>query len=214
MAQELDDQLTQVFDAARVLRGAEEKFFTTGDDRARVEALGRALDAAWTHKDESEGIERLIRVGELLGVVGGPEGCRLLVKLLDHEDPAVRSSSGEALIELGHSRYAEVAKSFEKAIEDGKAINALTELPYLLAELGEPGGMKLCRTLLKHAEGDVVAAAIESLAAFGDVTAIKEIERFKNDKRKVTVEEELETGELTVGELAQEALDHLRSIRD
>lgn len=214
MANELDDQLTQVFDAARVLRQAEEKFFTTGNEQGRMESLARSLEVAWTHTDENESVERLIRIGDMLGTLGGPEGCRLLVRLLDHEDPGVRSSAGEGLIDLGHSRYAEVAKAFEKAIEDGKALNALTEMPYLLAELGEPGGMKLCKQLLKHGEGDVVAAAIEALAALGDVTAIKDIERFKSDKRKVTVEEELETGELTVGELAQEALDHLRSLRD
>ena len=116
-------------------------------------------------------------------------------------------------LDLGHSRYAEVARAFEKAIDEGKRTAALAEIPYLLAEIGEPGGVKLCTKLLKHAEPDVVGAAIEALASLGDANAIKDIEKLKNDKRPVPQEEELDSGEFTVGELAADAVEHLRSLR-
>jgi HEAT repeat protein len=124
-----------------------------------------------------------------------------------------RVSAGEALLDLGHSRYAEVARVFEKTIEEGKRTAALAEIPYLLAEIGEPGGVKLCTKLLKHAEPDVVGAAIEALASLGDTNAIKDIEKLRNDKRPVPQEEELDSGEFTVGELAADAIEHLRSLR-
>ncbi len=210
----IDAKLARIFEADKALRTAQQDFSSTGDERVRVDALSRAVDLAWAMEDDEEGTERLMRLGDLLTDVGGPTACKILVRLLDHEDPGVRASAGEGLIELGHARYAEVARAIEKVVDEGKAVTSLTEVPYILAELGEPGGVKLCIRLLKHAEGDVVAAAIEGLAALGDPSAAKEIEKLRNDKRRVTVEEELETGELTVGELASEAVDHLRTTHD
>lgn len=209
-----DAKLARIFETDRALRQAQQDFSSTGDERTRTEALSRALDAAWTLADQEEGVERLMRLGDLLTDVGGPLACTLLVKLLNHEEPGVRASAGEGLLELGHARYAEVARVMEKTVDEGTAVTALTEVPYILAELGEPGGVKICLRLLKHTEGDVVAAAIEALAALGDPSAVVHIEKLKNDKRSVTVEEELETGELTVGELAAEAADHLRSAHE
>jgi HEAT repeat protein len=213
MSADLDLKLTHIFDAARALRGATASFHETADERARVEALGRAVDLADALEDEDERGERLMRCGDLLGEIGGPAALTLLVRLLDDEDPGVRVSAGEALLDLGHSRYAEVARVFEKTIEEGKRTAALAEIPYLLAEIGEPGGVKLCTKLLKHGEPDVVGAAIEALASLGDTNAIKDIEKLRNDKRPVPQEEELDSGEFTVGELAADAIEHLRSLR-
>lgn len=213
MSTELDQKLDAVFIAARALRGAIAAFHESGDERGRVEALGRAVDRADGLQDEDERGEQLMRAGDLLGEIGGPVAVGHLVRLLDDEDPGVRVSAGEALLELGHARYAEVARVFEKAIDEGTRTAALAEIPYLLAEIGEPGGVKLCAKLLRHAEPDVVGAAIEALASLGDPSAIKDIEKLKNDKRPVPQEEELDSGEFTVGELAADAVEHLRSLR-
>lgn len=214
MTAELDRKLTSIFDADRAQRRATAAFFEVGDERARVDALGRAIEQAAALTDDEESAERLMRIGDLLGEVGGPAAIGHLIALLDHDEPGVRVSAGEALLELGHSRYAEVAREFEKAIDAGARATALSEIPYLLAEIGEPGGVKLCARLLRHADPDVVGAAIEALAALGDPSAIKDIEKLRNDKRAVPQEEELDTGEVTVGELAAEAIDHLRSLKD
>lgn len=214
MTAELDKKLSTLFDADRAQRRATAAFFESGDERALVAALGRAIEAALALDDEEESAERLMRVGDLLGEVGGPAAIVHLIGLLDHDEPGVRVSAGEALLELGHSRYAEVAREFEKAIDAGTKTAALSEIPYLLAEIGEPGGVKLCARLLRHADPDVVGAAIEALAALGDPSVIKDIEKLRNDKRAVPQEEELDTGEVTVGELAEEAIEHLRSLKD
>lgn len=213
MSADLDKKLDQVFSAARSLRTATESFSGAGDERARVAALGRAVEVADRLEDEDERGERMMRIGDLLGELGGPAALDVLLRLLDDEDPGVRVSAGEALLDLGHSRYAEVARAFEKAIDAGTRSLALAEVPYLLAEIGEPGGVKLCVKLLRHAEPDVVGAAIEALASLGDASAIKEIEKLIDDKRAVPQEEELDSGEFTVGELAADAVEHLRSLR-
>lgn len=214
MTQDLDARLDRIFKADREMRLAQQEFFGTGDDSARVDAIQRAIDGALKLTDPEDASERLMRLADLLADLGGAKACALLAQLLDHDEPGVRASAGEGLLELGQSRYAEVARCFEKLVDEGKATTALSEIPYILAELGEPGGIKLCVKLLKHSEGDIVGAAIEALASLGDPVAIKDIERLKNDRRRITVEEELETGELTVGELATEAVEHLRSLRD
>lgn len=213
MSNTLDEQLQKIFDADRALRHAQQDFVANGDEARRVEALSRAIEAAEKLDDAEESAHRLMRAGDLLGEVGDATSCKLLLRLLDHEEPGVRTAAGEALLDLGYSRYAEVARAIEKAIDDGKAVTALAEVPYILAEIGEPGGVKLCARLLKHGEADVVGAAIEALAAMGDASAIKDIERLRGDKRAITSEED-DAASLSVGDLAQEALDHLRSLKE
>jgi HEAT repeat protein len=205
--------LDKVFDADRALRRAQGEFFTTGEDDARLDAIEAAINQAWSDgADAEEGVSRLMRAGSLLGDIGGPRGCKLLLRLLDHDEPEVRMPAGESLQDLAYARYAEVARAIERVIDDGKAANALCEVPYILAEIGEPGGVKLCLRLLKHPSADVVAASIESLAAFGDPTVIKELEKLRTDRRRVADEEDPEAGEVMLGDLASEAIDHLRSL--
>ncbi|MBL8603282.1 MAG: HEAT repeat domain-containing protein [Myxococcales bacterium] len=210
MTTSADEQLQAIFKADRVLHEAIQTFALGGEASARVDAMGKAIEAALQHDDTDESELRLIRLAELLGDETGPQVVKLLLKVFNHEEPSVRAAAGESLLELGYARYAELARGIEKLIEDGKATTALSEVPYLLAEIGEPGGVKLCVRLLKHADGDVVGAAVEALAMLGDPVAIRDLEKLKNDKRAVHSEEELEAGEVTVGELVKEALEHLR----
>ncbi len=207
------DILKKVFDADRLLRRAQGEFFTTGEDDARLDAMEAAITESWSGGAEpEESTARLMRVGALLGDVGGTRACKMLLKLLDHEEPEVRLPAGESLQDLAYSRYAEVARAIEKLIDDGKAATALSEVPYILAEIGEPGGVKLCLRLLKHPSADVVASAIESLAALGDPTAVKDLEKLRNDRRRVAADDDPEAGEIMLGDLATEAIEHLRSL--
>jgi HEAT repeat protein len=207
------EALQHVFDAERTLRSAQHDFFIQGDDATRLAALTSSVDAAWGGApDPEESIVRLARVAALAGEIGGVGACTLLLRLLNHEEPEVRVPAGESLQELAYSRYAEVARVIEKCIDEGKAETALAEIPYILAEIGEPGGSKLCVKLLKHASGDVVASAVEALANLGDASAIKEIEKLVKDKRKVTLDDDPEAEEVAIGDLASEAIEHLRSL--
>jgi len=207
-----DELLRRIFDADHALRMAQAEFFTQGADEGRLDALEAALNAAWEDADPEESAARLMRVGMLLGELSGPRTCNLLLRLLDHEEPEVRLPAGESLQDLAYSRYAEVARAIEKCIDEGKATTALSEVPYILAEIGEPGGVKLCLRLLKHASADVVAAAIESLANLGDATTIKEIEKLRSDRRTVALDDDPEADEVALGDLAAEAIDHLRAL--
>lgn len=204
--------LNEIFDADRALRAAQAEFFRTGDENARLDVIERAIDKAWSDGDADESASRLMRLGNLLGELGGPRTCKLLLRLLDHDEPEVRLPAGESLADLAYSRYAEVARAIEKLIDEGKAVTALSEVPYILAEIGEPGGVKLCVRLLKHASPDVVASAVESLAQLGDSSVIKELEKLRADRRPVSMDDDPEGEEVALGDLVSEAIDHLRSL--
>ena len=204
--------LHRVFEADLALREAQAEFFTTGTDEQRLEALEVAIDAAWDDPNPEESTARLMRAAALLGELSGPRACQLLLRLLDHEEPEVRLPAGEALQDLAYARYAEVARAIEKLIDAGDALNALAEVPYILAEIGEPGGVKLCLRLLRHPSAEVVAAAIESLANLGDGSIIKQIEPLLKDGRTVALDDDPEAEEALIADLAAEAIEHLRAL--
>ena len=135
----------------------------------------------------------------------------LLINILGCDEPEARRAAGEALAGLAWDRFKEVALGVERALDrlpDGTP--ALSELPYLLAELPEPGAMKLLARFLAHRDPDAVAAAVEALVEAGDVSAIAILKPLENDARKVQLEDETGTlGEATIGELVAEALSLL-----
>ncbi len=208
-----NDLLQKLFDADRVLRDARTAFLEGGDAAARLDAIEQAITASWKGGDDlEEHYSRLMHMGELLGEVGGPRAIQLLLRLLDHEEAQVRMPAANALEDIAYARYAEVARAIEKLIDEGKATTALSEVPYLLAEVGEPGGVKLCVKLLAHADADVVASAVEALAQLGDASVVKSLERLKSDKRRVSIDDDPEAEQVTLGELVGEAIEHLRGL--
>ncbi|MCA9618983.1 MAG: HEAT repeat domain-containing protein, partial [Myxococcales bacterium] len=98
----------------------------------------------------------------------------------------------------------------------GVGSNALVELPYLLTEIPEPGVVTLLAKFLAHDDPDGVAAAIEALVEVGDPSAVGALEKLRDDKRKTRLgdEEELEGGDVTVGELAEEAIQLLQAMEE
>jgi HEAT repeat protein len=90
---------------------------------------------------------------------------------------------------------------------------ALPELPYLLAEIPEPGVLKLLGLFLAHSDPDAVAAAIEALAEMGDPAAIPLLEPLAHDDRTVELADDGSdtTSEASIGELATEAIELLQS---
>jgi HEAT repeat protein len=100
-----------------------------------------------------------------------------------------------------------VALGVERALAhlpDGSP--ALAELPYLLAEVPEPGVAKLLARFLAHRDADAVASAIEALVEIGDPAALSLLEPLAADTRRVELEDEGGTeGDASIAELVAEA---------
>jgi HEAT repeat protein len=171
--------------------------------------LVSAVDEAIQLADSREARMRLERLCDLCAQLHGPDMVDALIRVLDHEDPAVRLVAGEALLDVGYERYAEVAKGVERVLSRHLAGPAMMELPWLLAEIAEPSALVLIRSFLKSADADVVAAAIEALVHLGDPDAARDIEPFVGDSRTVKLEDLDEMNSL--GELAVQAIDELQS---
>jgi HEAT repeat protein len=200
--------LKALFDSERAVREAHDEMLDS--DPAQVmplleRATREALDLDQIDEDESS--LRLVRIAALLGEMSGTRAVDLLIDVLGCDEPEARQAAGEALTGLAWDRFKEVALGVERALERLPAGSpALSELPYLLAEIPEPGAMKLVGRFLAHEDPDAVAAGIEALVETGDASALPLLDPLIVDARKVQLEDEGGTqGEATIGELASEA---------
>ncbi len=209
----LPEHLNAVFAADRAVREAEARLLGEGDEAALSELFAMAVAQAKALSDRAEATARLERLADLCAQVPGPAMADALVSILDDEEPSVRLAAGEALLDVGYERYAEVARAVERALERGASGAAMGELPYVLAEIGEPSALRLIRRFLDNPKADVVAAAIEALAQLGDPEAIADLEELVDDTRTVTFEEFEEETTATVGELAAAAIEELEALR-
>jgi len=200
--------LHAIFEAERSLR-REERALLRHDPKGLTAELTAAVTEAKALDDRDEARLRLERLADLCAQVPGPAMTDALIAILDDESPSVRVHAAEALADVGFERYAEVARGIERAIEAGKAVHALTELPWVVLELGEPSARKLIARFLSHKEPDVIASAIEALAELGDPASQKDLEPFTKDEREVEVDTEEGDERVTLAELASEAIDAL-----
>lgn len=209
----IQDNLTALFDAERTARKLHAALADQPRD-ALVTELRNATKAALESKDEDEASLRLTRIAVLLGDLDGGDAVDLLVDILGSESPEARVHAGEALEGLAFDRFKEVALGIERAIDRlPKGSPALTELPFLLAEVGEPGCVKLLGRFLKHPDAEAVAAAIEAIAELGDPAAIPMLAPLEKDPRQVQLEEEDGEGErVGLGDLAFEAREILEEL--
>jgi HEAT repeat protein len=179
----------------------------------RRETLAAMREAITEGLGEGEGVEAsiaLVPLAEVLGELEGPEVCDLLVDVLSSEEPEVRLCAGRALQDLAFDRFKEVAEATERAATRlPHDSHALRELPFVIAEVGEPGAPKILRGYLAHKDPEVVASAIEALAAAGDPSAVVELRKLSRDPRTVQIEDEGAEGQVSIGALAQEALSIL-----
>lgn len=195
-----------LFDAERAARHAHEEL--AQDEPARiVPVLEQAYRDAVKLDDEDEASLRLACIAELLGEMEGPRVVDLLVDILGCEDSEARRVAGEALSGLAFDRFKEVALGVERALTRLPAGNpALAELPYLLAEVPEPGVTKLLARFLGHGDPTAVASAIEALVEIGDPSALPLLEPLAGDTRRVELEDEGGTeGDASIAELVSEA---------
>ncbi len=206
----LSHELQRIFDSDRALRMAENGVLRHKDAEELVALLERETEHALSMEDREEGTMRLERLADLCAQVPGPRMTDALIAILNDAEPRVRVAAGEALRDLGFERYAEVARGIERALDRNADGLAMSELPWVLAEIAEPSALGLIRRFLDHPNADVVAAAIESLAQLRDPESIADLERFLSDSRVVTIEDFEDETKTTLGELAAEALNIVR----
>jgi HEAT repeat protein len=205
----LPDELQRVFDADRALREAESALLRKKGSAELTGLLERETQLALRLEDRREATMRLERLADLCAQVPGPQMTDALIAILNDSEPRVRVAAGEALRDLGYERYAEVARGIERALDGGADGLAMSELPWVLAEIAEPSALALLRRFLNHRSADVVAAAIEALAQLQDPDAIPDLERFLGDSRMVVIEDFEDETKTTLGELAADALEML-----
>jgi hypothetical protein len=208
---DLPTQLAGLFDAERKARQLSDEL-AAAPKEVLLDVLTPAITEAAKLEDDDEASLRLVRIAEILGQVEGPRAMDALIDILATSLPEARHAAGEAIEEAAFERFKEVAQGVERALKRlPEGSPALPELPYILVEVPEPGVIKLIEMFLRHKDADAVAAAIEASADLGDPILIKHLEKLKGDKRTVDMAEEDdgEPSEVTLGELAAEAIDLL-----
>jgi HEAT repeat protein len=212
----IDRTLNEMFDAERNVRRLHDELASLPPGEL-LDALSGALAAALKEPNEDEAALRLVRVAALLGEHEGPRAVDGLIDVLSSESPEARRAAGEELEALAYERFKEVAQGVERALKRLPVGSpALPELPYILQEIPEPGVVKLVAKFLSHKDADAVAAAIETLAEIGDPSAAAQLEPLSGDDRTVELADDGgdTTSEVTIGELADEAIELLRSFED
>ena len=206
------ETLQALFDAERKSRELHAALRGEGDDLL-VPELVKATKSALALDDEDESSIQLVRLALLLGDLEGAQAVDLLVDILGGSSPEARIAAGEALEGLAFDRFKEVALGIERAIERlPKNSAALTELPFLLAEVGEPGCAKLLGRFLQHEEAEVVASAIEALAELGDPAGIPLLAKLERDGRQVQLDDEEGGERVAIADLAHEAKEILEEL--
>ena len=179
--------------------------------------LTDAVKQARQLADEKERIGRLDSIAKILAEIGNAGAVDTLIDILGSEEPEARHAAGVALEDLAFERFKEVALGVERSLEKLSPDHlALSELPYILIEIPEPGVVKLVHRFLDHPNEEVAASAIEACVELGDPSSIAKLSRLERDTRLV----ELDDGEtdrnsdasVTIGELAKEARLLLQSL--
>ncbi|MRG94868.1 hypothetical protein [Polyangium spumosum] len=210
----IEKSLNALFDAERTVRRLHDEL-ADKPEGVLLDVLTDAIAGALKEGDEDESALRLVRIASLLGELQGPRVVDAMIDVLSSEHPEARRAAGEQLEELSFERFKEVALGIERALRRLPVGSpALPELPYILADVPEPGVTKVIGQFLKHGDADAVAAAIESLVQIGDPAAARLIEPLVDDTRTVELEEDGSdaTTEVTIGELAEEALEMLEAM--
>jgi hypothetical protein len=199
-----NDLLTRIFDAERTLRAAETELLSMPPNGV-ADVLSMATDTAMELADDMEASMRLERLADLCAQVPGQKMADALIRMLDHESPQARVQAAEALRDVGFDRYAELARAIDRVLDRKHEGQAMLELPWVLAEIGEPSALSLIKRFLGHEDGEVVASAIEAIMSLGDPAGIELLQPLTEDEREVELDD-AEDESATVGDLALEAI--------
>ena len=201
---ELDSKIADLRDAFDECEEDDQK-------RALAEVLDRELKAIGNEDPVSIA---LVRAADMSIPLRG-RGAELLARGLSHGNADIRSVAGESLLGIAEDDFASIRPAVDYAL--GTGCPAAEEMPFILAMTEDADTAKTIAEFLKNADPDVVAAAIEALADFGDPSSIPALRALLEDKRVVAVEGEEgegqakgEGGDLrkwTIGDLAGEAIE-------
>jgi HEAT repeat protein len=205
----IETVLAELFQAQRKARKLAEEI-AKGPAEVVLPVLVEAIGAARELKREEDRLLELESVAQILGQLPGPRAVDALIDILGSEESGARHAAGMVLEEVAYERFKEVALGIERALENLPSDHpALTELPYMLVEIPEPGVLKLVHRFFDHPNEEVVAAAIEAAVELGDPASIQKLAKLEKDTRLVEMDEEdAEDGaeaSVTIGELAKEA---------
>ncbi|MEZ4288678.1 MAG: HEAT repeat domain-containing protein [Polyangiales bacterium] len=208
MSSDLKNVLHALFDAERKMLEHERVLLDAEQDS--LEALFvDTVQLSLQLEDSDERRMRLCRLADLCAQIAGPILCDQLIKMINDHDAQIRAAAGEALRDVGYERYADVARSIDRAVDDDRLSTALQELPWVLAEIGEPSALGIIGRFLKSSDGNVVANAIEALVQLDEAAAIDQLQTLIDDERIVVHETADEDAHVTLGELAEEAIELL-----
>lgn len=200
--------LNELFDTERKVRALHADLEGSDPGNLKKE-LRAATDTALALPDEDEAALRLTRIAELYAALQGPEVVDALIDIMGAVPFEPRAVAGEVLEAMAYDRFKEVALGIERALGRLPEGNpALTELPYLVAEVGEGSSVRLIAKFLSHKSGEVVASAIEALVELGDPAGASVLAPLVRDQRQVELEED-GAGLVSIGALAEEARELL-----
>jgi HEAT repeat protein len=205
----IETALVELFQAQRKARKLADEI-ASGPADIVLSVLVDAIAEARSRRKEADRVLELESIAQILGQIPGARAIDALVDILGSEEAPVRSTAGMVLEEIAYERFKEVALGIERALENLPAEHlALTELPYLLIEVPEPGVLKLIHRFFEHPNEEVVAAGIEAAVEVGDPASVPKLVRLEEDTRLVELDQEDSEdeaeGSVTIGELAKEA---------
>jgi HEAT repeat protein len=212
MAKSPRAKLQAVFDADRALRKAEAGLLGANNKELRS-LLARAVGEAEKLSDPSEACLRLERLADLCAQAPGAETLDALVHMLDHEDAAVRIQACEALVDVGCERPGQFAAAVKRALKRDEPSPGLQQLPWIIAEIGEPDAEQLIKPFLGFRSAEIAGAAVEALISLATPEAFAAIEPFKDDRRAIELDED-DCGHgvtITIGQLVRSFLAAPRS---
>jgi HEAT repeat protein len=207
MAKSLRAQLEAVFDADRALRRAEQGLLKSNNKELRS-LLGRAVAEAERLDNPADACMRLERLADLCAQAPGAETMDALVRMLDHDDAAVRVQACEALVDAGCERPGQFAAAVRRALGRGAPTPALEQLPWIIAEIGEPDAEQLIKPFLGFESAEIAGAAVEALISLATPEAFAAIEPLKDDRRTIELDDDgCEHGPtITIGQLVRSFL--------
>ncbi|MCP4677279.1 MAG: hypothetical protein GY854_17545 [Deltaproteobacteria bacterium] len=155
----------------------------------------------------------LVRVTEMLLFHGNDWTTQLLGKGLGHPNQDVRLLCGDAILHLAEEGIELIMPVVEDALANGGIL--AEEMPFLLTDVDHPDVPRVLERFLEQDSNDIVAAAIEALAEYGDPSCLAALEKLKDDARTVSVEEDgSKMADWTIGQLAKDAVEMLTDKED